>query len=128
MLTRKLMPLSITFGAIATVIIAGSQLCAANSNSQTFSSPAAAAEALAQAAAANDNAAALRILGPEASQVTTSGDPVADKSAAQTFAERYRQMHRLAYNSDNQVILYLGADNWPFPIPLVKQDGGWIFD
>jgi hypothetical protein len=128
MLTRKMMSLLITFSAIAAVILAGSPPCRADSGQQTFSSPAAAAEALAQAAATNDEAAAQRIFGPDATQITTSGDPVADKAAAQKFAERYRQMHRLAYNSDNQVILYLGADNWPFPIPLVKQGDNWIFD
>ncbi len=37
-------------------------------------------------------------------------------------------MHRLAYDSRGRVILYIGAENWPFPIPLVKSGDGWIFD
>jgi Protein of unknown function (DUF2950) len=37
-------------------------------------------------------------------------------------------MHRLAYDDEGRVILYLGADNWPFPIPLVKKADGWVFD
>jgi hypothetical protein len=53
---------------------------------------------------------------------------VADDNARQNFVNKYIQMHRLAYDADGRVILYLGADNWPFPIPLVKKDHGWVFD
>jgi hypothetical protein len=37
-------------------------------------------------------------------------------------------MHRLAYDDQARVILYVGAENWPVPIPLVKKNGGWVFD
>jgi hypothetical protein len=26
------------------------------------------------------------------------------------------------------VVLYVGAENWPFPIPLVSRNGVWIYD
>ena len=58
----------------------------------------------------------------------SSGDPVADNNARDNFVAKYDQMHRLAYDDRGRVILYLGADNWPFPIPLVKSADGWIFD
>src|SRR6267142_6356717 len=37
-------------------------------------------------------------------------------------------MHRLAYDDRGRVILYIGAENWPVPLPLVKKNGGWNFD
>jgi hypothetical protein len=68
------------------------------------------------------------ILGPDAAQILSSGDPVADNNARDTFVRRYEQMHRLAYDDQGRVILYIGAENWPAPIPLVKKDSGWVFD
>ncbi len=65
---------------------------------------------------------------PTAGQVLSSGDAVADDNARKNFLSKYAEMHRLAYDADGRVILYLGADNWPFPIPLVKKDKGWVFD
>jgi hypothetical protein len=67
-------------------------------------------------------------LGPDADQILSSGDPVADKNAREDFARRYQEMHRLAYDDQGRVILYIGAGNWPVPIPLVKKDSGWVFD
>jgi hypothetical protein len=67
-------------------------------------------------------------LGPDSDQILSSGDPVADKNAREDFARRYQEMHRLAYDDQGRVILYIGAGNWPVPIPLVKKDGGWVFD
>jgi hypothetical protein len=93
---------------------------------QTFPSPGAATSALAAAGKANDMKALSSILGQDADQILSSGDPVADTNARKDFVSRYQEMHRLAYDDQGRVILYLGAANWPFPIPLVKKDGGWV--
>jgi len=95
---------------------------------QTFSSPDKAAKALVAADKANDVKALSSILGPDADQVLSSGDPVADKNARDEFARRYDEMHRLEYDEQGRVIIYVGDGNWPVPIPLVKRDGGWVFD
>ena len=128
--SRSLKRLAIVMSvAVAlTVAFASSSAMAADPAQKVFPSPEAAAAALAQAAATADAGAARQILGPGAKQVISSGDPVADKNAALQFSNNYHQMHRLGFNSRNQVILYLGAENWPFPIPLVKQGAGWVFD
>jgi Protein of unknown function (DUF2950) len=95
---------------------------------QAFPSPDAAVKALVAADKADDMKALSSILGPEADQILSSGDPVADKSARDNFARRYDEMHRLEYDDQGRVILYIGADNWPVPIPLVKESDGWVFD
>src|ERR1700722_6920905 len=95
---------------------------------QVFPSPDAAVSALVAADKADDTKSLSSILGPDSDQILSSGDPVADKNAREDFARRYQEMHRLAYDDQGRVILYIGAGNWPVPIPLVKKDSGWVFD
>jgi hypothetical protein len=95
---------------------------------RVFKSPASAAAALVDAAKKDDLKEMAAILGPGGEDVVNSGDPVADNNNREAFTKWYDQMHRLAYNDEGQVILYVGSDNWPFPIPIVKQGDGWEFD
>ena len=95
---------------------------------RVFSSPVDAATALFAAVKSGDTAALESILGPDSQQLLSSGDPVADKNSLAQFASEWDQMHRLAYDDQGRVIIYLGSDNWPAPIPIVKKDGGWVFD
>jgi DUF2950 family protein len=125
-LTRRLLGLSALL--IACVTVSPSAYAEDAAAQQVFPSPSAAASALTAAAQADDMKMLNSILGSEADQVISSGDPVADNDARDNFVSHYRQMHRFAYDDQGRVILYIGADNWPYPIPLVKKDGGWIFD
>src|SRR4029077_2988245 len=115
--------------ALAWSLILGSTAIAATSSQQqVFPSAGAAAKALIAAAHIDDMAALSSILGGDAKEILSSGDPVADNNARDNFVAKSEQMQRLAYDDRGRVILYLGADNWPFPIPLVKSGDGWIFD
>jgi hypothetical protein len=102
----------------------------ADENEQrVYATPQAAVDALIAAVkAGNPGSAISPVLGPDADKVISSGDKVADDNALKRFISAYDRMHRLAYDSDGQVILYVGADDWPLPIPLVKKGTGWIFD
>lgn len=95
---------------------------------RVFGSPEEAATALFAAVKSDDTAALASILGADSQQLLSSGDPVADRNAMAQFASEWDQMHRLAYDDLGRVIIYLGPDNWPGPIPIVKKDGGWVFD
>ncbi len=69
------------------------------------------------------------ILGSNAGQVLHTGDEVADKKMATDFIQRYDQMHRVVIEPDQSATLYVGAENWPMPIPIVKNSSGaWYFD
>jgi hypothetical protein len=99
-----------------------------SASQRSFPSPDAAVSALVAADKADDTKSLSSILGPDSDQILSSGDPVADKNAREDFSRRYQEMHRLAYDDQGRVILYIGAGNWPVPIPLVKKDSSWVFD
>jgi hypothetical protein len=113
---------------ITGLFLASSATLAESAAQQVFSSPSAAAAALVAAAKSDDLNALRSILGPEVNEVVSSGDPVADNNARDNLVAKYNEMRRLAYDDLGRVILYLGADNWPLTIPIVKKDQGWIFD
>jgi hypothetical protein len=95
---------------------------------KTFSSAEAASHALVTAAQSNDEKALLEILGPEGKQIVSSGDETEDANVRANFVKRYQEMHRLVKEPDGTTILYIGAHNWPTPIPLVNKGNSWHFD
>lgn len=101
---------------------------AQQSGQKTFSSAAEATQTLIAALEANDQPALLSILGPDAKEIISSGDPVEDKNRRAEFVQKYRQMHRLVIEPDGMTTLYIGAENWPAPIPLVHKGDVWFFD
>jgi len=95
---------------------------------KTFSSPEDASNALVTAAQNNDEKTMLDILGPDGKQIVSSGDETEDAESRANFVRRYEQMHRLMKEPDGTTVLYIGAENWPTPIPLVNQGNSWYFD
>jgi Protein of unknown function (DUF2950) len=96
---------------------------------KVFASPEDAGNALLEAAKAGDQNAALAIFGPDSKQIIFSGDPVQDKIAINGFAAKYGEMHRWRKMPGDAELLLIGADNFPFPIPLKKNRAGqWYFD
>jgi len=95
---------------------------------KTFASAADAASALVAAVRSDNEKAMLDILGPRAKRLVSSGDPAEDADSRATFVQRYEQMHRLVSEPDGTTTLYIGAANWPMPIPLVRAGDAWYFD
>jgi len=95
---------------------------------KTFSSPEDASNALVTAVQSNDEKATLDILGPEGKQIISSGDETEDAQSRANFVQRYQEMHRLVKEPDGTTTLYIGAENWPTPIPLVNKANSWYFD
>jgi hypothetical protein len=94
-----------------------------------FASPDDAGNALQAAAKSDDQNALLAIFGPDSKALIVSGDPVQDKTVTTAFVAGYGMMHRWRKMPDGSQILLVGPDNFPFPIPLKKNDGGqWFFD
>jgi hypothetical protein len=97
------------------------------SQPKTFSSPEEASIALFQAVHREDEHAVEAILGA-GKEVTSSSDEVEDKLEREQFSQKYQEMHRLVQEPDGTTVLYIGAENWPFPIALVSKNGAWYFD
>jgi Protein of unknown function (DUF2950) len=95
---------------------------------RTFASAEEAGRALLEAMQTQDEQAPLKILGPDAKDVLSSGDPSEDADARVGFVVKYEEMHRFVTEPDGTVSLVIGAENWPFPIPLVNNRGTWYFD
>jgi hypothetical protein len=95
---------------------------------QIFDSPEAAADALAAAARAADDKALLAVFGSEAEGMVVSGDPVADKNIREDFLTSYEAKHSVERDGDSKAVLIYGDDDFPFPVPLVKQGEKWHFD
>ena len=95
----------------------------------TFASTDDAGKALLAAAQSGDRDTLLAIFGPDSKDVIFSGDAVQDKNTANKFSTEYGMMHRWRTMADGSEILVVGADNFPFPIPLKKNgQGQWFFD
>ena len=101
----------------------------AQPSAKTFASPDDAGSALLAAAKSGDQNALLAIFGPGSKEIIFSGDSVQDKNVVDAFVAAYGTMHRYRKMPDNAQILIVGADNFPFPIPLKKNNAGqWYFD
>ncbi len=95
---------------------------------KTFSSPEDASQALVTAAQSNDEKAMLDILGADGKQIVSSGDDAEDAESRANFVRKYQEMHRLAKEPDGSTVLFIGAENWPTPIPLLNKGKAWYFD
>jgi hypothetical protein len=97
---------------------------------KTFDSPDAAAQALIDAASQNDVATLKLVLGSSAKGILTSGDPKQDEAERQEFAKIAGQKHHLEKSSMNShlMVLLIGDQDWPFPIPLFHEGDHWRFD
>jgi hypothetical protein len=95
---------------------------------ETFSSAAQACHRLVFALQKDEEASLLKILGPDGKEIISSGDPAEDKDNRAQFVQKYRQMHRLVTEPDGTTTLYIGAENWPTPIPLMRKGTAWYFD
>jgi hypothetical protein len=96
-------------------------------SSRSFTSPAEATKELIKAAKAHDREAIREIFGPEITNLWT-GDKVLDEKHFETFASDLAQRCDAVPEGSHKVILEIGGEQWPFPIPLIETNGAWSFD
>ena len=103
---------------------------ASHTAQKQFNTPKEAADSLIAAAGSFDVAQLKEILGPDAADIVSSEDPVADKNRAEAFAAKAKEKTNVGINPKNpsQAIVTVGNDDFPLPIPIVKKQGKWIFD
>jgi hypothetical protein len=117
-----------TLSVLSMLAFSSQVTLAQQSNQQVFHSPEEASAALFAAAQQTDNRALLEVLGPAGKDLVSSGDPAEDRKNRDHFVAKYNQMHRVTKERDGVMILYIGAENWPDPIPIVETNSRWYFD
>jgi Protein of unknown function (DUF2950) len=137
-LNLTLRPMLIAVGALMLLTLSlasplRAQATGATSTTTTqksFSTPEAAVDELIRATRDYDVPALTQIFGSEGEDFISTPDPVQDKSKGQAFAALAKEKHSLVPDSSNanRMVLIVGPEDWPFPIPLEKRSGKWIFD
>jgi len=115
-------------GVMLVLLGSGPRVMAAPSDGETFASPQQAAETLSAAWRADGVTGLLKIFGPGGRNLVTSGDPVAERMTRERFAASYDQQHRIELQGSDEAILVIGKDDWPYPIPIVREGSAWRFD
>jgi hypothetical protein len=96
---------------------------------QDYKTPQDAVDALVATARSGDQKAALVALGRGGEDIISSGDKVSDDAIRERFVASYDTKHQIAMDGDSKAILVIGNNDYPFPIPLVRnKDGTWSFD
>lgn len=114
--------------SVAAALMAAAAILLPAAGERTFSSPQEAAQALLDAADKNDTEALLKLFGPDGKTIVVSGDPAEDKDGRAEFARLAHQSMHIDQPYSSRAIIEVGPDNWPFPIPLVLENGHWMFD
>ncbi|HEY4899785.1 MAG TPA: DUF2950 domain-containing protein [Terriglobales bacterium] len=114
---------------LATAIAMLVTVSAQESGQKTFTALQDASKALYDAVKSGDKTAMEAVLGASSAPILSSGDPVQDQKNADFVTQRYEQMNRWGKETNGDETLFLGAENWPFPVPLKKNAAGqWYFD
>lgn len=95
---------------------------------KSFTSPQQAVTALVAAVKDNSEAGLLAILGPGAEELISSGDQIADRNGRARFLKAYEEKNRIERENEDRAVLLVGTKDYPFPLPLVRQSGAWLFD
>jgi hypothetical protein len=128
--SRNMRYLNITVFVVVVKLLSGIPLHAATPEGRGFSSANAAAKALVSAAKSDDVTDLIAILGPASKEILTTNDPVADQQMWRKFVERAAAKMKLVpdpTDADEQTLV-VGKDEWPLPIPIVRENGKWHFD
>ena len=112
---------------LAALLITG--IASAAIAQQDYGTPAVAADALVAAVQSGNDRAALLVLGRAGKDILSSGDEVADAAARQRFLAAVAQKHGTVLEGEKKAVLIVGADDYPFPIPILRNNNGtWSFD
>jgi hypothetical protein len=124
--------LAMVCGVLATDVPFAEQATAPSTSGtvRTFASPEEAMDALVGAAEKFDLEAIKQIFGPQGQDILVTAEPPHDRDIARTFAELAREKKSVSVDprNKNHVVILVGSEDWPFAVPLVKQNGRWHFD
>lgn len=112
---------------VSTLLAGAASTLAQGKAQKKFESPQKATQALFIAVDKDDKPAIMAILGAPKALICTP-DQTQYKMERTRFVLKYQEMRRLVREPDGTTVLYIGAENWQFPFPLVASKGSWHFD
>jgi hypothetical protein len=122
---RRGLLLSVAWASIVAPTLAGR---AAEQAGRHFTSPEEAVKVLIDTTKSGDVDALVAIFGAEGKELIASSDPATARMNRQVFVVATRERWRLSDDGPNRKTLVIGNEDWPFPVPLVKDKAGWRFD
>jgi hypothetical protein len=126
--SSRLLPVALAVLAGIILLAAVSSVAGESGERQSFLSPRKAVDALIAALQDNNDAELLHIFGPDSGDLISSGDKVADQHDKENFLKAYQEKNDLQQMTEDRSMLFVGAEDYPFPIPIIKQGDSWIFD
>jgi len=119
---------AVAVGVLAAADGVVAQQKSAAPTARRFATPEEATEALVGAVRSESVKAMLDILGPDARPLVSTADQAKDRAKREGFLKDFDEAHRLEMKGDDKAILFVGKDDWPMPIPIVRSKGKWYFD
>jgi len=119
------------FSFVAVFMVIGlltGQAYAVKERQKAFASPEEAVKALVDAIKKNDNKALAAIFGPGSQTLISSGDKADDKVRREHFLKTYKEKSSIEPEGEEKVVLHIGDQDYPFPIPILKKKNTWYFD
>src|SRR4051794_17507311 len=110
---------------VLTASIATAQSAAGH---RTFATANDAAQALIAAVKTGEFKELLAIFGPDGEQLVASSDPATGRTNREVFSVAVAEKWLLTDDDPNRKTLVIGNEEWPFPVPIVKDASGWRFD
>jgi hypothetical protein len=114
----------------AAISLSSMAVLAATSVGNGFATPQAAVQAVVQACKRNDTSTLLKLFGSDGKDIVESGDRKQDKQGRKKFAALAEEKTNLTADPMNpdKTIISIGPEDWPFPVPLIRENGQWHFD
>lgn len=109
-------------------VFAGTFFVSGAAAQQSYESPDEAVAALVEAARSGSAEMLLTVLGPDSEDIVSSGDDVADAAGREKFVQAYDAHHAIEPEGNDKAELIIGEEEWPFPIPVVRENDVWVFD
>jgi hypothetical protein len=95
---------------------------------RTFASPEEAVKTLITVVKAGNLDELTAIFGPDGKELIASSDPATGRQNREVFTVATTEQWSLTDDGPNRKTLVIGYEEWPFPVPLVKEASGWRFD
>jgi Protein of unknown function (DUF2950) len=95
---------------------------------ERYRTPDEAVAALVEAMRADAQEQVMQVLGPGSNEILLSGDPVYDAAMRRRFVAEFSAKYQILPEGEDQAVLIVGDERWPFPIRLVRLNNTWRFD